>query len=196
MNHAAARYKETIGRTECSLREFVDAADDVCSNFESIMRSEFEAKLEEERLYTEQLLEERCFPDDTPETKFGKQKSLDPQGLITEHGINIQMAMFIEAMRLQRDDYKRCYLMMYAGTLTNLTNLRRTGDFPTYSDWLLRYFEGTRDEFHVRVASMLAELSLEARTMLDEEGSSIASVERAWTDRLAARNRQGGRAHF
>lgn len=61
---------------------------------------------------------------------------------------------------------------------------------------LLRYFEGTRDEFHVRVATVLAELSPEARAMLDEEGSSIASVERVWTDTIAARNRQGAKAHF
>ena len=107
INHGFARYKETIGRIECSLREFVEAADEVCSNFESIMRRDFEDKLEDERLYTVGLLEERCFPDDSPETKYGKQKSLDPHGLNTEHGINIQMAMFNEAMGLQRDDYRR-----------------------------------------------------------------------------------------
>jgi hypothetical protein len=116
-----AQHKALVSHPSCTLSQFIAASDEVCEQYEAIMQREFVAKLEADRdaVVGKAAAEARCYErskksadeDQTADAAaaFRKNAALDPQGLQTDHGMNVQFAMFKEAMSQQRDDMQKYF---------------------------------------------------------------------------------------
>ncbi len=118
-----AQHKESISAPSCTLGQFIASSDEVCEQFEAIMQREFVAKLEGERdavIKAVQEMEEKMKkkPGENDNDEHNEQEKassfrqmlvLDPHSLQTDHGMNVQFAMFKEAMNRQRDDMRKYF---------------------------------------------------------------------------------------